>query len=302
LKENDVFHKTKLERVLESNPAYRLARNSVDVQKNIDAITEEVCAKLSPKDILAHTKAVYDTTALMYVAHEDHRMIIPELMDFMELPELPHGSRILDLGCGPIARDTLFFANTSRAFRAVFMGRRKNGIPLSLERVPLQRAYRVTAVDGSAVTLDMAEFNFVETMKVLSVKGDIMFTPQFELADMHDLSSINGAYDGVWSCAALFTHTPRELIGPALCSVAQLLRDKGIFGVSYPCGKEGMSYDSLLASRTGRIKYFSRPTPECIINEAQSVGLTLLRQASGDLVRGGEIKKDFFVTQFFQKQ
>jgi SAM-dependent methyltransferase len=301
LKENDVFHKTKLERVLESNPAYRLARNSVDVQKNIDAITEEVCAKLSPKDILAHTKAVYDTTALMYVAHEDHRMIIPELMDFMELPELPHGSRILDLGCGPIARDTLFLANMSRAFRAVFMGRRKNGIPLSLERVPPQRAYRVTAVDGSPVTLDMAEFNFVESVKILP-QGDVMFSPQFELADMHDLSSVQGVFDGVWSCTALFTHTPRALIGPALCSVAQLLRDKGVFGVSYPCGKEGMLYDSLLASRTGRIKYFSRPTPECIASEAQAVGFSLLRQTSGDLDRGGQITKDFFVTQFFQKQ
>jgi SAM-dependent methyltransferase len=297
-----VFNKTKLELALESNPVYRLARSSVDPQKNVDAIAEEICATLSPDDILAHTKAVYDTTTLKYVAHEDHRMIIPELLDFMEMPELPHGSRILDLGCGPIARDTLFFANMSHAFRAVFMRRRKNGLPMSLERIPPLRAYRVTAVDGSSATIDMAEFNFLEAMKILSRDGDPMFTPSFELADMHDLSSIQGIYDGVWSCTALFTHTPWALVRSALCSVAHKLRAKGIFAVSYPCGREGMSYDSLLLSRTGRIKYFSRPTPEYIASEAQAAGFTLLRQSYGDFDRDGEIKKDFFVTQFFQKQ
>lgn len=296
-----MFHKTALERVLESNPWYRLARNSDDIQKNIDAITEEICAKLKPEDILAHTKAVYDTTALIYVAQEDHRMIIPELLDFMELPELPHGSRVLDLGCGPFARDTLFLANMNHRLRAVFMGRRKNGLPLSIERTPPQRAYCVTAVDGSPVTLDMAEFNFVESVKIL-VQDDIMFTPSFELADMHDLSSVQGVFDGVWSCAALFTHTPRALIPSALCSVARVLVPKGVFGVSYPCGKEGMSYNSLLVSRTGRIKYFSRPTPEHIAREAQIAGFKLIRQTSGDLDRDGAITKDFFVTQFFQKQ
>jgi SAM-dependent methyltransferase len=300
--ESDVRMKTTLERVLESDPRYQLARNSADAQKVVNEISEEICAMVTPEDILAHTKVVYDETALLYVALPDHRMIIPELIDFMEIIELPHGSRILDLGCGPIARDTLFLSNMSHAFRAVFMGRRKNNLPLSLERNPPERAYRVTAIDSSPVTIDMAEFNFSETMRVLSCKSDLVFTPQFELADMHDLSTMEGVYDGVWSCTALFTHTPRALVRPALSSVSRLLRGGGIFAVSYPCGREGVSYDSLLTSRTGRIKYFSRPTPEFIINEAHVVGFDLLRQTSGDLTRGKEITKDFFVTQFFQKQ
>ena len=95
------------------------------------------------------------------------------------------------------------------------MGRRKNGIPLSIERIPPRRAYRVTAVDGSPLALDLAEFNFVESVKTHFLKRDLMFSPSFELADMHDLSSVSGIYDGVWSCTALFTHTPRALVRTA---------------------------------------------------------------------------------------
>lgn len=294
--------KTQLEYVIESNPHYRGVVNSVLAQRTLDVISEEVCAQLRPEDILDHTKAVYDETALMYVAQEDHRIIIPELLDFMELPELPHGSRILDLGCGPVARDTLFLTNVSHEFRAVFMARRKGGLPLSLLRIPQERAYRVTAVDGSPITVSMAQLNFVEARKVLRYKGELTFTPEFALADMHDLSSLSPVYNGVWSCTALFTHTPRALVGQALRSVARVLVPKGVFGVSYPCGAAMVSYDHLLASRTGRIKYFSRPRPGFIAQEAFAAGLDLIMESPSDLVRDGVVTKDFFITQFFRKQ
>ena len=120
---------------------------------------------------------------------------------------------------------------------------------------------------------------------------------------MHDINPCGwfNVFDGVWSSAALFMHTPKACVESALTAVHRAVRQGGIFGVSYVNNALGLSYDDLRYSRTGAIKYFSRPDPELIAMMAHFVGLELVETQYSDLEMAGAVKENFFITQFFRK-
>ena len=125
---------------------------------------------------------------------------------------------------------------------------------------------------------------------------------------MHNFSSLNmitykPLFSGIWSCAALFTHTPLELLDVALHSVSSSISQDGIFFVSYTNGQATGIYDKLLLSSTGIIKYFSQPNPKQITDIAERYNLYLEKEKFNDFEVNGVIKKkNLFVSQFFRKK
>jgi len=297
--------KTKLEKVLGENEMYRAViragGTSTQVQLVLDEITPVICAQLSPEDIVAHMRTVYDETGSIYASLPEHQQVTDELLEFMELPHLRNGDRIIDLGCGPLARDTIFLSYGDKDARLRLMGRMRNG-RTTRERfnIPVI-GFDVLGVDGSPEVVSLAT-------QRLAIKKDewrdgesYFFRSRIRSADIHDVSRVIAeTFHGAWSCAALFTHTPKPLVLPALISIAAILEPKGVFGVSYSRSNGG-AYDNLRYSRTGRVKYFSRPHASVIASSAEQAGFYLLKESHSDLEQDGIIQKDFFTTQFFQK-
>lgn len=291
--------------VIVNDPRYRKVRGDggspEEIQTVLNRIASDVCAAVSPEALCLHNSLVYTKTAHTYARLEDHRQIIPELLDFIS--ELGNWDCVLDIGCGPLARDTLFLSTNDEEVRRPMMSRMKDGVALCDQHAIPHKMFMVTALDGSVGVVSAATTLIESTQEKWEILNIPHFPIQFVCHDMHDLghAHLPDKYEGVWSCAALFTHTPRALVSATLQGVASVLIDKGIFVVSYPCGKAGEPYDSLLYSRTGEIKYFSKPEPTLIAVEAEKAGFSLRKQTFSDLIRGTEVKKDFFVSQIFQK-
>jgi len=300
-----MIKKTNLEKALEENGEYRyvmaIKGTPEEIQSVLDRISAPLCAQLSTEDIVAHVRAVYDATAETYADHPEHQHVIDALLEFIELPHLRDGDNIIDLGCGPSVRDTFFLSCTNKDIRSALMGRTQDGVS-TRERFAVPRiGFNVLAVDGSSRVVQFATWKLMTKKDEWRSTGIHFFRSGVALADIHDVSStIDGTFHGVWSCASLLTHTPRALVHRALVSIASILESKGVLGVCYPSRNKG-DYDNLRYSRTGRVKYFSRPEVSEIVSEAEVAGFQLIYESRADLERDGNIQKDFFTTQFFQK-
>lgn len=296
--------KTMLEELLDAHEEYRYAigthRSVGEIQRVLNRISWGICTALTPQDIVAHVCAAYDATAKAHQWETAWVPIIDELIALVNLPQLENGGLLLDLGCGPLAHDTLFLSCSNEEFRLSCTGRMRYEVSLRERlRIP-EKKFTVIAVDISSEVVRHAE----EAVAIQHAEWDIFgtshFMSSFCVSDMHDLSRFHERYAGVWSHNALFMHTPRALVRPALQSIASVLLPKGVFGVSYPLGSEG-TYDRLLYLPNGRVNYYSFPSPTFIKDEAKQVGLHLIDQIHGDRERDGKATKNFFVTQFFEK-
>lgn len=268
-------------------------------QAILDDITPDVMKKVAAKDLENHTIAIYDATADVYANNPLHANITNELIDFMELDVFHNGSSIIDLGAGT-GRDAFFMSSRSRELRWKMMARKKNGILTRDQyRVPIKQ-FNVLAIEGSSRLFSIAQ----KRQKELSeMHPELTDNPCLVCDNMHEPNIENGLFDGIWSCAALFTHTPKELIRPALSQIANGLKRGGVFGTSFTQAQDSEGYDKLLASSTGEIKYFSQPRVRTIIESAKSCGLHLIRESYDDMCNseGKIIKKDLFATLFLQK-
>lgn len=294
-----------LERLLNAHEEYRYAtgthRSVGEIQRVLNRISWGICTALTPEDIVAHVRAVYDDAAKAHQWETACTPIIDELIAFTNLPQLENEGLLLDLGCGPAARDTLFLSCSNKEFRSSLMGCVKSDIPMHERLRVSEKMFTVIAADISPEMVRHAE----ETIETQHAEWDIFCTSHLMssvcVSDMHDLAQFRTQYSGVWSCSALFTHTPRALVRSALQSIASILLPKGVLGVSYPLGSEG-TYDRLLYLPNGRVNYYAFPSPTFIKNEAKQVDLHLIDQIRGDRERDGKVTKNFFVTQFFEKR
>lgn len=118
-------------------------------------------------------------------------------VDFKDLQDdflswLPKAGAILDFGCGS-GRDTKYF---------------------------LEKGYRVTAIDGSAVLCRMAsEFTGIAVKQM-----------------MFDELNEQEAYDGIWACSSLL-HVPADELKDVLLKMAAALKDSGIAYISFKYGE-----------------------------------------------------------------
>jgi len=294
---------TKLENFVLSNPKYQALGESADkkaVQAVLDEITDEVLAGLTSDEICRHVQEVYDVTVDEYIKNPHNQYVIDELIEFMDM--LSGGSDVFDLGCGT-GRDALFMACTNTDYRKSQMRRVSHG-KSTLEKFSIPAKYfRVVAIDTALKMLETARQKEQELRNNnLLTPWPYMF-PLFTCEDMHNVDlQLFGPFDGIWSCTALFTHTPRALVEKSMRSVADALKSGGIFFASYTSGRVDGRYNKLLLSSTGRIKYFSQPDPDLITKIASDHGLKLEKESFSDFEVGGKVlKKDLFVSQFFRK-
>ena len=132
----------------------------------------------------------YDQNAQSFVENT----INVDFKDFQDdfLSWLPKAGAILDFGCGS-GRDTKYF---------------------------LEKGYRVTAIDGSAVLCRMAsEFTGIEVKQM-----------------MFDELNEQEAYDGIWACSSLL-HVPADELKDVLLKMAAALKDFGIAYISFKYGE-----------------------------------------------------------------
>lgn len=297
---------TKLEERLFANVDYaflrRVSGSPTGVQEVLDRISDTICDEVGPIDLLAHNRVVYEETALQYAQNSEHEHIPDALISFMN--KLRNNDMVLDIGCGT-GRDAVFMAISDRTLRKRFMGRMKDG-KAAYERFGIPRkSFFALGIDASPEMVRSA-IAFADAHG-LTRRGSEAPRAEFlcEIADMHFLSTVETVaelFDGVWSSAALFMHTPQQCIEPALEGVAHVLRHGGVFGVSYSNNLAGASYNNLRYSRTGEIKYFSRPQSAQIAIAAESAGLHLIEESFSDLEMAGTLKKDFFISQLFRKK
>jgi len=286
---------TKLENAVFSNPKYSALGSEAsrsERQKVLDEITEEVLAQLSTQDILQHVHEIYDATVNEYASNPHTKHIIDELVEFMEM--LPNGAPVLDLGCGT-GRDTLFMSVKDRKFRELLM---KN---TTLDKFPVPtKTFRVTAIDNALEMLALARDRESAVRREGFMSGT--YYPLFDFEDMHNIDPQHfGPFDGIWSCTALFTHTPKILLKPAMKSLVTVIKPDAVLFLSYTSDRVDGRYNKLLPSRTGRIKYFSQPDPNEITKIAKQHDLALVSESLSDYNDGKVIKKDLFVSQFFKK-
>lgn len=294
--------------LVQRHPLYKAMEtgNISEKQAVLDAMTPDIMGQMRPNEISQDTEEVYSKTVEEYVRNGHNRHIIDELIRFMDM--LPDDAKVLDVGCGP-GRDTFFMSVTDRVFRISLMNRKDIDGKTTLDKfhVPT-KGFSVIGIDRSVGMLRQAFNTYYGLMRA------DLFNPHkepfFLLADMHAFESsirlLNSGepsgYDAVWSCTALFTHTPICFIQKAMRSVAKSLNSGGIFFTSYTNGRGG-PYDNLRISRTGEIKYFSQPDPEGIRYHAERVGLRLIDQTLSNFIIDGKMaKKDLFCSQFFRKK
>lgn len=291
---------TKLETAVFENEKYSSLSTDASKQERqsvLDAITEEVIQKLTPEEISEHVQAIYNATIDEYAKNTGHVDVVDELVEFMSL--LPQNARVLDMGCGT-GRDVLFMSVSDEKFRNELMGRTRMG-KTTREKFPVPtKTFRVEGIDNSCEMVTVAGRSKHAMIESGQLKqGEY---PCFSHWDMYKRLENLGKFDGVWSCAALFTHTPESLLILALYDVAKILKKNGLFLTTYTSGLTEGSYDKLLLSSTGRIKYFSHPNPNEISKLANQNGLVLESEQFSDFEVGDKvIKKDLFVSQLFRK-
>jgi SAM-dependent methyltransferase len=303
-----IRERTELENALAENLDFAFVRgiggSPEETQDVLDTIATDVCRSVGPRALVEHMRVVYGETAGVYAKNTEHLFVPDALLSFMNanFPTTEEPS-ILDLGCG-FGRDAVFMSSRDVLLRKQFLGRTKDG-KTAFERfgVPAQ-VFSVIGVDSSPLMAAEAD-QFALKHGLWSDKHvpapDLLFLGGI---DMHDIDSCGWfrVFDGIWSSAALFMHTPKECVGVALTAIHRALRQGGIFGVSYMNNASKLSYDNLRYSRTGAIKYFSRPEPELIAMMAHFTGLELVKTEYSDLEMAGKVQEHFFITQFFQKK
>jgi len=298
---------TELENALAENLDFVFVRccggSHKEIQDVLDTIATDVCRRVAPRALVEHMRVVYDETAKTYAENSEHLYVPDALLSFMSADFPTKGeASILDLGSG-FGRDAVFMALNDPELRKQFLGRKKDG-KTALERLGMpSRSFSVIGVDASPnMAIEAGHF----ATKYGPPDGTHLSAtlPSFiGGVDMHDINPCGwfNVFDGVWSSAALFMHTPKACVESALAAVHRAVRQGGIFGVSYVNNASGLSYDNLRYSRTGAIKYFSRPDPELIAMMAHFAGLELVETQYSDLEMAGEVKENFFITQFFRK-
>lgn len=293
---------TKLERLIAAYLGDDFKQMPVkELQARLDKIAHDVLWDFDTDNMSIHMSTVYNTTAKDYVNAPHTQGVIEELITFMNM--LPENGCILDVGCGP-GRDALFMVCPKRTFRTSNMQRVKNGKRvIDMFDVP-EKTLRVIGVDISLQMLLHAQ----RALCMLAKEGKpIAHIPLFLYDDMHHLRirEAVGAefFDGIWSCAGLFTHSLH--VKPALFNqIAFLLKKGGIFFTSYTnSGMAGQWRDKLFVSSTGHIKYFSECDPKQIAYMADGAGLSLIAESYSDTKRPNEpAKKRLFVSQFYRKR
>lgn len=259
-------------------------------QRLLDKITLSVMQKVTAQDLVDHTNTVYNNTAEAYTKEPYNQFVIDELIMFMNM--LPDGARVLDVGCGP-GRDSFFMTTIyyDGYCRYNEMQRMKDGMTTVQKFIIPTKKFDVVGIDNSLNMITLARN-----------KNRSLINPSFIQMDMHYLSENFGTFDGIWSCTALFTHTPFSILNQTMKGISMALKTGGIFFTSYTC-ENRQNYDKLQISSTGRIKYFSQPNPELISEIARKYGMTLKAQLFSDLVKNGKVEKEnLFVSQFFKKK
>lgn len=297
--------KTALEQAIYADGRFFQAQsngaNAVELQKILDLISDKVCEAVGPEALVGHTAVIYEETAPIYSSNPIHWNIPDTLLAFMLY--LRDDDFVLDVACGH-GRDAVFMALKDKEIRKKFMSRLVDG-QTTLERfgVP-EDSFRVMGIDSSAQMIHSAKGLAMSSgLDVQNGGSDISFASLFvDMHHLYKLGSMKGVFEGVWSSAGLFMHTPRQLVEPALRGVAHALAQKGVFGVSYRNNSGVLSYHDLRYSETGEIKYFSRPSREEVIVSAERAGLSFIQEIYSDFTNKYEMKKDFFVTQFFRKK
>lgn len=288
---------TNLEKAVQSNPIFKKA-----VQKALDEIAESVLAEMKTIDIIDHTTKIYNDTVEEYVKNPHTKNIIPELLDFMSM--VPNRGKVLDIGCGP-GRDAFFMTVQDPNFREMFMEKIKGGVSVLQELHLSEKTFQVHGIDSSVKMLRHALEKKKKFLECGLLTSENLPCSCFSVQEMHgrdDGYSSQCDFDGIWSCAALFTHTPKSLIGPAIKSVSSCLRTGGVFFTSYTNGVTEGVPEKLLLSSTGKIKYFSHSDPREIEDTAKKYSLELIKESFSDYeINGKVIKKDLFVSQFYRK-
>lgn len=267
-------------------------------QSMLDIITDEVIQRLTPEEISRHVQEVYNATIDEYAANSHNLHIVDELVEMMSL--LPPNARVLDMGCGT-GRDVLFMSVPDEKFREELMGRTRMG-KTTREKFSVPVAtFRVIGIDSSSEMLSVA----MKWRSSLTEDGLLKHDeyPRFLERDITGNIDSIGTFDGIWSCAALFTHTPKSCLVTTLNSISEIMKEGGLFLTTYTNGLAGGKYDKLLLSSTGRIKYFSHPNPNEISGIAKQCGLVLESEQFSDFEVGDKVlKKDLFVSQLFRKR
>lgn len=291
---------TKLEQVVLSVLGLRWLEelkkgDRLEIQSKLDDLTPDIIGRLNDSEICVSTRQVYDETAAEYEKNPHTRKVIPELPEFMEM--VPDKALVLDMGCGH-GRDTLFMSLSDPELRRSLM---KNP-----GQKPPDKTFSVVAVDGSIELLSLAEAKYA---RAVDERGSSRCeSVAFINRDMHSNQGYERMFGknffrGIWSCAALFTHTPESHLDQTLSGMAKILTPGGIFFTSYTQQEENGRYNKLLLSSTGRIKWFSHPQAEQITNLAAQNGLRLLKSRYSDFEQKGHpIQKNLFVSQFFIKE
>lgn len=294
---------TKLETTVLNNPQYSSLPATATKQERqdvLDKITNEVIRQLTAEEISSHVREVYDETIDEYLKNPHTLHVVDELIDFMSyMPS--DGGLVIDVGCGT-GRDVLYMSVADKKFREGLMGRTKNG-QTTLEKFPVPaKTLKVIGVDSSLGMLGVAQ----KWQSTLIQEGKLKLGgyPRFLYHDATNSLESLGKVDGIWSCAALFTHTPKECLVDTINSIAKTVRQGGVFYTTYTNGRSEGKYDKLLRSSTGRIKYFSHPDPSDIAEIARQCGLVLAQEQYSDMVDvdGKVTKKDLFVSQLYRKK
>lgn len=287
-------------------------------QDQLDKKTEQIIKKLTPQDLIDHTREIYNRTINRYKTDpHSQEGIVDELILFMNL--LKEGDLVLDLGCGS-GRDTLFMTTTNPNIRKSLMQRIRNGKRTIEKYSPPEKTLKVVALDSSEEMLRTV------WGVIAQKKSTIKNLPILIQGDMHDLRGAwtfcappgeysnslktifndwqpKRAFHGIWACTSLFVHTPKELIESTVKLWSNCLFIGGKFCLSYINGKTTGRYNKLLRSSSGNIKYFSQPNPDKIRKIAKECGLKeLLFRITDFEIKGRLIRKNFFVSHIFEKE
>ncbi len=289
---------TNLEKVVMSALSIRKKEEFRQInQKQLDKHTEEIINSLSASDLIHHAIEVYDRT-INHFNSDPHitEGVVDELLVFMQ--KLNRDACICDLGCGN-GRDTLFMATKSQKLRKQLMQRIYQGERVIDKFAVPRKKLRVIALDRSKEMLKATAKIIAKYAKTIDPK----YFPAIIQRDMHNLSSsCSEIFDGIWSCASLLVHTPKQMIYSSLKAVIDLLKPNGKFSLSYIQEQIPGKYNKLLISSTGNVKYFSQPDPRLIRKIAKECGLKERYFRITDFeIKGKLIQKDFFANHIFEK-